>query len=489
MDSQNETQDHDDRIVRKTAGGIFWNFLAYGLTKGVVLLTTSILARMLSKDDFGLVAIAVVAINYLSVVKDLGLGMALIQRQGDIDRATNTVFTLNIILGVILSAIVIPISPLFADYFNNPMVVPVLQWLGVSFFIHSIGSVHVVLLLREMNYRRKMVPDLGSSLIKSVVSIGMAYAGYGVWSLVVGQLVGAASSVILVWVILPWRPRLELDRGIASTLFKFGFSIIGGDLLNISIDNLGAIVIGRIFGAVQLGVYTLAYRLPEMLLIGNLWIMANVTFPAFSSIQHRPDELRRGFLASVRLVQLVAVPICFGMVIAADPIVRVLFGEQWLDVIPVLRVLAIYTLMYSIAYHIGDVYKAIGRPYILMWLAILTLALITPALLIGSRYGLVGVAWGYVIAMVIDRVVGVFVASRYIKTSMLDILREMSPALKGGLVMVATTLPVLFWTESAGPFLQLICVVLVGAASYVAVLWRTEKDNLMQLVKIIRKSD
>jgi PST family polysaccharide transporter len=317
----------------------------------------------------------------------------------------------------------------------------------------------------------------------------MAYAGYGVWSLVVGQLVGAASSVILVWVILPWRPRLELDRGIASTLFKFGFSIIGGDLLNISIDNLGAIVIGRIFGAVQLGVYTLAYRLPEMLLIGNLWIMANVTFPAFSSIQHRPDELRRGFLASVRLVQLVAVPICFGMVIAADPIVRVLFGDQWLDVIPVLRVLAIYTLMYSIAYHIGDVYKAIGRPYILMWLAILTLALITPALLIGSRYGLVGVAWGYVIAMVIDRVVGVFVASRYIKTSMLDILREMSPALKGGLVMVATTLPVLFWTESAGPFLQLICVVLVGAASYVAVLWRTEKDNLMQLVKIIRKSD
>jgi O-antigen/teichoic acid export membrane protein len=489
MDSQNETQDHGDRIARKTAGGIFWNFLAYGLAKGVVLLTTSILARMLGKDDFGLVAIAVIAINYLSVVKDLGLGMALIQRQGDIDQAANTVFTLNIILGIFLSGIVIPISPLVADYFNNPMVIPVLQWLGVSFFIHSIGSVHAVLLLREMNYRRKMIPDLGGALIKSVVSIGMAYAGYGVWALVFGQLVGAVSSVILVWIILPWRPRLELDRSIASTLFKFGFSIIGGDLLNISIDNLGAIVIGRIFGAVQLGVYTLAYRLPEMLLIGNLWIMANVTFPAFSSIQNRPDELRRGFLASVRLVQLVAVPICFGMAIAADPIVRVLFGEQWLDAIPVLRVLAVYTLMYSIAYHIGDVYKAIGRPQILMWLAILTIVLIAPALLIGSRFGLVGVAWGYVIAMVIDRIVGVYVASRYIHTSMMDILHEMLPALKGGVVMIAFTLPVLIWTENAGSFLQLICVVLVGAASYLAVLWQTEKDNLMQLVKMIRKSD
>ncbi|MDO8752698.1 MAG: lipopolysaccharide biosynthesis protein, partial [Anaerolineales bacterium] len=322
------------QILQKTARGIFWNFIAYGLSKVLVLVTISILARLLSKDDFGLVALAVVAINYLAVVKDLGLGIALIQQEDDVNKAANTVFTLNLIFGIFLSAILIPLAPLVADYFKTPMVTPVLRWLGLSFFIGAIGSVHAVWLIRELDYRRKLIPDLGSTLIKGIVSIGMALAGYGVWALVIGQLCGVLSSVILFWVIVPWRPSFMLDPKITRTLLGFGSSIIGSDILNVSIDNLGYIIIGRLYGAVQLGVYTLAFRLPEMLLIGNLWIISSVTFPAFARIQKESDNLRLAFLGSIRLVELIAVPICLGLIIAADPIVRVVFGNQWTDAIP-----------------------------------------------------------------------------------------------------------------------------------------------------------
>ena len=106
------TEDKGRRVLQKTARGIFWNFIAYGLSKVVVLVTTSILARLLSKDDFGLVALAVVAINYLAVIKDLGLGVALIQRREDVNEAANTVFTINIIFGIFLSLVLIPIAPL-----------------------------------------------------------------------------------------------------------------------------------------------------------------------------------------------------------------------------------------------------------------------------------------------------------------------------------------------------------------------------------------
>src|SRR5215217_2616142 len=150
------------------------------------------------------------------------------------------------------------------------------------------------------------------------------------------------------------------------------------------------VIVGRIFGLVPLSIYTLAYRLPEMLLIGNLWVMGGVVFPAFSTIQDQPNELRRGFLASVRYVELIAVPICLGLLIAADPIVRVVFGDQWLDAIPVLRVLAVYAWVYSLGYHVGGFYKAIGRPDILLRLSILTLVIIIPALLIGARFGIIG---------------------------------------------------------------------------------------------------
>ncbi|MGB8982656.1 MAG: lipopolysaccharide biosynthesis protein, partial [Anaerolineales bacterium] len=338
------------QIARKTAWGFIWNFSAYFLGKIVLLITTSILARLLAKSDFGLIAVALVAINYLSVLKDLGLGVALIQRKGDVNEAVDTVFTINILIGLVLAALTIPLAPLVAVYFRDPQVTPVLRWMGISFIINALGSVHTNWLVRELDYRRKMIPDLGGALIKGAVSIGMAYYGYGVWSLVFGQIAGALASLILVWTILPWRPRLTLDRKVAGGLMKFGVSVTAIDIINEITDNIDYVIVGRIFGLVPLSIYTLAYRLPEMLLIGNLWVMGGVVFPAFSTVQDRPDELRRGFLASVRFVELIAVPICLGLLIAADPIVRAVFGDQWLEAVPVLRVLAVYAWVYSLGY-------------------------------------------------------------------------------------------------------------------------------------------
>ncbi|MBM4055855.1 MAG: lipopolysaccharide biosynthesis protein [Planctomycetes bacterium] len=483
----NDIENSEDKgqIGRRAGQGIFWNFLTYGLGRAGVLLTTSILARLLSKDDFGLVAIAVVAINYFGVIKDLGLGVALIQRREDVSEAANTVFTINIILGFFLSAAIIPFAPLFAGYFNNPMITPVLRWLGASFAINALGSVHNIWLMRELDYRRKFIPDMGNTVIKILVSIGLAFGGFGVWSLVFGQILGALASVVLVWIILPWRPRLTLNKKITASLLKFGRSIIGGDILTVVIDNLDYIIVGRIFGVAQLSVYTLAYRLPEMLVVGNLWVLGAVIFPAFSSIQDRPDEMRRGFLTSVRLIAMIIVPICLGLVIAADPIVRVLFGDQWLDVIPLLQVLAIYAWLYSLGYHIGDIYKAIGRPDILLKLGLLSLIILIPAMLIGSQIGLIGIAWGHLIAVLIRRIVSLQIATRFVDVSLVDIFNELKPSFLGGLLMAPVTLTVLILTAAINPVLQLVSVVVSGAISYLCILWWVERENLLRLFRVI----
>src|SRR3990172_5991270 len=145
--------------------------------------------------------------------------------------------------------------------------------------------------------------------------------------------------------------------------------------------------------------------------------------------------MRRGFLTSVRLIALIIVPICLGLVIAADPIVRVLFGNQWLEVIPLLRVLAIYAWIYSLGYHVGDIYKAIGRPDILLKLTVFTLVIITPALFIGAQFGLIGIAWGHLIAVLIRRIVSLQIATRFVAVSLADIFGELKPSFQGGLVM------------------------------------------------------
>jgi O-antigen/teichoic acid export membrane protein len=485
IDSPVSDTQHNREIAQKTARGLIWNFLAHFLGKIVVLITTSILARMLAKNDFGLVAVAVVAINYLLVLKDLGLGVALIQRKGDVREAANTVFTINLIIGLLLAVLTIPLAPFVAAYFQDPQVTPVLRWMGFSFIIQALESVHTNLLVRDLDYRRKMIPELGGALTKGAVSIAMAYLGYGVWSLVFGQMAGSLASLVLVWSILPWRPRLIVDRQAAGSLLKFGASVTAIDIISQITDNLDYVIVGRVFGLVPLSIYTLAYRLPEMLLISNLWVMAGVVFPAFSSIQDQPDELRRGFLASVRIVDLITVPISLGLLIAADPIVRVVFGEQWLDIIPILRVLAIYAWVYSLGYHVGGLYKAIGRPDISLKLAIMTLLIIIPALLIGSKFGLIGIAVGHLVAVLLRRFISLNVATRFAKVSMSDIFGQLRPAFISGAVMAPITLAVLNLTQPMHPFLQLTFVVLSGAISYLGMLWWIERENLVRLIRIV----
>jgi O-antigen/teichoic acid export membrane protein len=217
--------------------------------------------------------------------------------------------------------------------------------------------------------------------------------------------------------------------------------------------------------------------------------MGGVVFPAFSTIQDRPNELRKGFLASVRLVELIAVPVSLGLLIAADPIVRVVFGEQWLDAIPVLRVLAIYAWVYSLGYHVGGFYKAIGRPDILLQLSILTLIIIIPALLIGARFGIIGVAIGHLVAILIRRVISLGLATRFVNVTLMDIFGELKSSLIAALVMAPITLAVLYLTTGLNPFLQLISIVFSGALSYLGVLWWIEKENLMRLLRMVRVSE
>jgi PST family polysaccharide transporter len=267
---------------------------------------------------------------------------------------------------------------------------------------------------------------------------------------------------------------------------KFGASVTLIDIITQITDNIDYVIVGRFFGLVPLSIYTLAYRLPEMLLIGNLWVMGGVVFPAFSSIQDRPEELRRGFLASVRVVELFAVPVCLGLLIAADPIVRVVFGNQWLEAIPVLRVLALYAWVYSLGYHVGGLYKAIGRPDILLRLSLLTLIIIIPSLLIGAQFGIIGVAIGHLIAVLIRRIISLALATRFVNVSILDIFAELRSSLLGAMVMVPVVVAVYYLTAHLNPFLQLTFLILSGAISYLLALWGIERENLIRLLRLVK---
>jgi PST family polysaccharide transporter len=472
-------------VARKAVQAAFWNYASFGAGKLLLFVTTAVLARLLTVEEFGTVGFATLVVTYLTAVKDLGLGAALIQRSDRNDAAAHTVFTLNLGLGAVLALASYGIAPLAAAYFREPMVTPLLRVLGLSFVFNALCGVHSALLQRELAFRRKIVPDLSRSLVKGIVSIGLALAGAGAWSLVIGQVASAAVGMVASWIVYPWRPRLHVDAAAARGLLLFGLSVLGIDAISVVTDNLDYLIIGRALGSADLGIYTLAYRLPELLVLNVLWILAAVLFPTYSMVKDQPDTLRSGFLVSLRYIELVLMPICLGLLIAADPIVRVAFGDQWLDAIPVVRVLALFALVNSIGFNVGDVYKAIGRPDILIKIELATLALLVPVLLIGVRYGILGVAYGHLVVATTHMIVRLGMAMRFVKISPGDIAAQLRPSVLAGAVLGVFALAAGEWTRDQLPLVQLAAVGFGGALGYLVTLWTIERETLRRASRLL----
>jgi len=462
--------EHQDNLGTTAARAVMWNYASFASGKVLVLVTLAVLARLLTPAEFGIVGFATLALAYLAVLKDLGLGGALIQRKDDIEEAAQTIYTLNLVLGAVLTAATILAAPLVAAFFDEPLVTPILRVLSISFLIEALGSVHLVLLARRLDFRRKLVPDIGRALVKGGVAITAAALGFGVWALVWGQLAGVATSSILVRFVVPWRPRLVVHRRLVRPLLGFGMPLVIVNIQHAVWANLDYVVIGRFLGDAALGIYVLAYRLPE-LLIQSIWrVVAGAAFPFFSTLQDSPDLLRRGFLKTIRYSQLLVVPLALGLLISAEPAVGALFGDQWSEAIPVLRILALFTLVASVGYNAGDVYKAIGRPGILAKLGIIDLAILAPALIVAAPHGIVAVAWTHTIVATGDTIIRLLVARHYIAVGFRDIGRQLLPAYRAGAAMAAVAGPVLWGMSGVGRIPALAVTALAGAAAYFGVL-------------------
>ena len=288
------------------------------------------------------------------------------------------------------------------------------------------------------------------------------------------------------WLVFPCKPKIELHPDMLRSLFGFGASVVIVDAIAVATDNLDYLIIGRSLGSADLGMYTIAYRLPELLILNSLWILASVLFPAYSLLQDDRESLRRGFLSAVRYTELAIVPISLGLAIAASPIVLTIFGQKWAAAIPVLRILAIFTLVNSIAYNVGDVYKAIGRPDVLVKIELAVLVALIPTLIYLVRFGIVAVAIGHLAVACLHLVIRILVARRVVQVSLKDLVEQLRPALLAGTGLLIFALPVLQITRSLPVPIQLITVVLSGALGYFAVLWFVEREAIFIIAELIK---
>ncbi len=475
------TGENSTNLGKSTIRGAAWHYLTFFLGKAMVLVSTAVLARLLSQDDFGVVGYALAAISFLDVISDLGIVPALVYHAED-ERRYSTGFWLNMLLGGVVFLATWLLSPLVGLYFRDARVVPVLQILGFIYPLRTLGDTHDAVLTKRLQFGRIFLPDLLQGLVKGLASIIFAVLGFGAWSLIWGYLCGTLISALAYWVITPWRPAFLFDRVMARELLRYGVKIIGVDIVAIFLINIDYLLVGRYMGAAALGVYSIAFRLPDLLILQFARILGYVLFPVYTRMRSAPDSLARGFYLTSRYLSLVTVPLAFGLAVVAYPLTSALFSDKWLEAAPVIQALAFYSLFISLSYPAGSIYKAEGRPQILTYVGLGRLLLLAPALwwavTIAQSLSAVGVM--HALIALAGALLSLYVATRMLKLEIFKLLDALWPAFLAGGVMAAGVYLVQGWSAALDPWFQLALCAFIGVDIYFAVLMLVKREIVLE---------
>lgn len=382
-------------MEEKAIRGIPWTFLTLAGSRVVQISGTVVLARLLAPEDFGLVALALTISIFLGLVASLGLGGVFVVEQDLDERAKGTFLTLFLAMGAGFALVMAALAPVAARAFDEPKLDEVVLGLSVMvFFSGGLNWFYEALMQRELEFRNRFVAQMVQALTYSGVGVLLALLDAGVWSLVGGQLAGAAAYAVALVVLAPYRVRPAWDRAAARRGIAEGRGFLAQTVTGFAAQNVDILLVGRTLGAARLGFYSMAVRLAEL----PNWIVAEsvakVTFPGFARMRRRGEDVAPQFLSALRLVAFATCPLGIVLSGAAEPITLVVFGERWSGMIGPLAVLGVWAAVKPVRSTIAWLLNSVGHQAVLGRLALVFLVLLVPSVYAAARLGgLTEVAW------------------------------------------------------------------------------------------------
>lgn len=485
LDNDGLCESSGPALGRSTFVNSLWSYLSFALQRGATFAATLVLVRYLSPAEFGLMGYCILAITFLEVFSRFGLDAALISRVDRIDEASDVAFLLGLANGIGFFALTWITAPLIADFFGEPGITDLLRLLALTLIIESTSIVHVARLQRALQFKKKVIPDTARGCLKGMVAVSLAFMGYGVWSLVIGQLAGALIFSIALWIMVPWRPRLRFDPALLKDFFRFGGHMWAVNLMGALRSNIDYLLIGRILGTSSLGLYTIAFRFPDLVVNSLNNVVGTVAHPTLARLQDAPERIRTYYDSYVGYIAMLTLPAGFGMALVADPFVRVFYTEAWLDVILPMQCLAAALAISSIGFVPGVLYKAINRPDILNVTSIIKLPPMILILWWATDYGLAGVAGAQIILASLYITLDSLIIRRVIGFGFHDLAAALWPPVAATAIMVAAT-AMLMTAFEAPPTIDLILTTLTGAATYLGALLLLAPARLAAAIAIAR---
>jgi O-antigen/teichoic acid export membrane protein len=445
-----------------------------------------VLAALLPPTDFGLLGMAGAWLAVLNAVCETGFGAALIHRDDLRREHLSSTFGINILVGVALTLLGVALSWPAATYFRTPALQPVMAALSLGFTVRAFGLTQMALAQRELRFRALALRDLLSSVVGGTVGLGLAVAGYGVWSLVGMSLVSALIGTIMLWRVAHWRPRAaELSRRAVAELWPYSSRLLGFNLFKAIGQNTDRLIIGPLLGVHALGIYTFASKaviFPVTMFVGALGVYL---FPRVARLQHDRPAVRAVYRAVLIAVLNVVLPGLATLVVLAPAVVPLL-GDRWGEAAPVIQVLAAAALAQAIIAPVGQLMKGFGRPgWLITWSIGFTL-LTGLALWVGTAWGLVGASVAYVVAHLTALPVILWVGRRLTGLGPVELARILWLPAAGSAVLAAGLALAARYTGDWGRPALAVAALLAGAV-YLTALARLNPEFAALVVKELQK--
>lgn len=467
-------------LKQKVVRGFMWLSSLTFVGQAITWAITLVVIRLLDPKDYGLMAMATVFIGFLTILNELGLGPAVIQKpdltEQDLRKANGCVLIINIALyGALFLC-----APAIAWFFDEPRLIPIIRVLGLNFVLLSGYFLPQSLMAREMDFKTRSIIELLGNLTSSGIVLALALTGFGVWSLVMGPLGMHLFKAVAFNTFKKYRHKPLLSVKGMRAMFVFGGYVSMTRVIWYFYSQADILICGKLFGKTLLGIYAVAMQLVSIPMSKISPLLSQIGFSAFSRIQADLSAVQTNFLRAVHLISVLSFPLFWGLAMVAPEAIPWLLGDKWENVVLPIQLLSIVMPLRFIDTIFGPVVSGRGRPDVIMWNMVAAFVIMPAAFIIGSHWGIVGLCLAWVIAYPVLFALMAYRVLRVLQVPIGQFIKACRLPVAASMVMVIG-LAALQWSFSIPVVVSVIASVLLGILLYTATILVLNRNELVEL--------
>lgn len=458
-------------VTEKAVKSGLWEGSTNTLNRVIQVAKITVLSHFLPPSEFGLLGIGFLALQVLRHLSQVGTDAALIQRSEEqVDEYLNTVWSINVVRGVLLAVIAAVLAPYIAAFFAEPRATPVIRVVGIIPLFQGFRNPGTVYFSKHLEFHKRSLLTLTGTSVNFAISVVAGIIVQNVWALVWGAVGGAIVTLGASYVLHDYRPAPQFDPALAGEVLSYGKWILGSNSLAFLIHRGDDAFVGWFLGASALGIYQVSIRLASASASEITAVLSQVTFPTFSQVQGETSKLRSGYIRTLRLTSFLSFPSAMGIIVVAPSFITTFYGNDWIPVIPVLQVLALAGLFRSVYVGTTPLFNAVGRPDLntktqvvkVLFIAIL----IYPATL---RFDLIGTAMVIVLSgVLISTPLRLYLVIKVTDSTVSELLVVLVHPIVGSVVMGGVIFALGASILNVSPLARFLILVSSGVAFYAA---------------------